>query len=257
MKVLITAGATEVPIDDVRAITNIFKGRTGTEIAVACALDGWSGPGRHRDHSPADVTLVTSNEPLARELFASKDPTYPEDGCCWPRCSPARHPKFRVLTYRTFDELATLMALEIAAGGGRLQPYDVVIHSAAVSDYRVSGIETQRPDGKWTSIEAIGKLSSAAPGMRLTLTPTPKLLNQIRHPWGFRGKLVQFKLEVGITDEELIARARTALARSHGDLVVANCLEWSRYAALLIDRDGTVERVVRSELPAALLRRLT
>lgn len=40
MRVLVTAGATQVPIDRVRAITNVFTGRTGTQVAAAIgALD--------------------------------------------------------------------------------------------------------------------------------------------------------------------------------------------------------------------------
>ncbi len=50
--VLITAGATMVPIDKFRAITNIFKGRTGTNIALYFAQQGW------------DVLLITSNPSL-------------------------------------------------------------------------------------------------------------------------------------------------------------------------------------------------
>ena len=50
--VLVTAGSTMVPIDKVRAITNIFNGRTGTNIALYFAQQGWN------------VTLVTSNPSL-------------------------------------------------------------------------------------------------------------------------------------------------------------------------------------------------
>ena len=53
MKVLVTAGATMSPIDKVRAITNIFKGRTGTAIAKYFA--------KSRRH---DVTLITSSPGL-------------------------------------------------------------------------------------------------------------------------------------------------------------------------------------------------
>ena len=50
--VSVTAGSTMVPIDKVRAITNIFNGRTGTNIALYFARQGWN------------VTLVTSNPSL-------------------------------------------------------------------------------------------------------------------------------------------------------------------------------------------------
>ena len=54
-RVLITAGATTVPIDKVRAITNIFKGRTGTEIAEFFSKKG------------CQVILLTSNPELVKD----------------------------------------------------------------------------------------------------------------------------------------------------------------------------------------------
>ena len=213
MRVLITAGATEVPIDRVRAITNIFSGRTGTEIAAAFGYT-----------SGHDVTLLTSN----------------------PFPTP-----FRVLAFRTFDELAALMESEITTGG-----YDLVIHSAAVSDYRVACVLTRGTDGNLVPLDASGKMGSHHDRLFLELERTPKLVERIKSAWGFRGRIVQFKLEVGVTDYELIVRARAALARSQGDFVVANCLEWMRERAYLIGADGSVESVLRADLPQALVRRI-
>lgn len=232
LKILVTAGATEVPIDRVRAITNIFKGKTGTEIAMAFAFDGW------RTERPNAVTLLTSNKQLADDMLCENSDVGISGG-----------PDVRTLPYRTFDELASLMRHEI-----RTRKYHVVIHSAAVSDYRVAGVHTRGDDGELVALDASGKVGSSHERLFLELERTPKLLEQIRGPWGFTGKLIQFKLEVGIDDAELIARARAALVRSQGDLVVANCLEWSRDAAILVDRDGHVERVDRARLPDALIR---
>src|SRR5262245_1482778 len=53
MNILFTAGNTQAPIDRVRAITNIFTGRTGTNIALAAHQRG------HR------MTLLTSHPELA------------------------------------------------------------------------------------------------------------------------------------------------------------------------------------------------
>ena len=220
LKVLVTAGATEVPIDRVRAITNVFKGKTGTAIAFAM--------GYREPLGNITVTLLTSNPHIAGEHHMLH---------------------FGVVPFRTFDELAALLEHEIRTGG-----YDVVIHSAAVSDYRVAGVHARRPNGELTPLEASGKVGSSHERLFLELERTPKLIEAIRHTWDFTGKLIQFKLEVGITDEELIARARAALVRSRGDLVVANCLEWARDAALLVGRDGDVERVERAKLPDALIR---
>lgn len=101
-RILVTAGATQTDIDKVRAITNIFKGRTGGLIALEAG---------RRGH---DVTLLCSELSLE---FAQ--------------------PGIRQLQYRTFDELRDLMAREISAGS-----YDAVIHSAAVSDYKPVRVTT-------------------------------------------------------------------------------------------------------------------
>jgi phosphopantothenate-cysteine ligase/phosphopantothenoylcysteine decarboxylase/phosphopantothenate--cysteine ligase len=52
MHILVTAGNTQAPIDDVRCITNIFTGHTGTRIALAAYSRGHS------------ITLLTSHPEL-------------------------------------------------------------------------------------------------------------------------------------------------------------------------------------------------
>jgi len=96
MRVLITAGNTQTPIDRVRCLTNIFTGRTGGRIAVEA---------RARGHA---VTLLTSHP----------DTVVGVEGLA-------------VNRYRTFDDLRALMAELVPAG-----QFDVIIHTAAVSDSR-------------------------------------------------------------------------------------------------------------------------
>src|SRR4051812_32869802 len=107
MNILVTAGNTLTPIDRVRCITNIFSGRTGARIATR-AFD--------RGHT---VVFLTS---------------HPEVLADFPSARHRGEPDFRVRQYRTFDDLETAMPEEITRGG-----FDVVIHAAAVSDYRVAG----------------------------------------------------------------------------------------------------------------------
>jgi len=101
MKVLVTAGSTNVMIDKVRCISNIFKGKTGADIAVEFGKAG------------CDVTLLTS---APSSLSA---------------CSPYYLKSNSVIQYKTYDELYDLMKHHICN-----HAYDVVIHSAAVSDYK-------------------------------------------------------------------------------------------------------------------------
>lgn len=240
MKILITAGATTVPIDQVRAITNIFKGKTGTEIALAIAREGWQRYVQERDPG-IGVTLLTSQPSIARDALV-------QIGGGEVPLGPLLH----VIPYRTFFELAVAMDRELETG-----TYDLVIHSAAVSDYSVRAIHTQDASGQLTPLAPMAsrKVASSHPRLFLELERTPKLVEQIKGIWGYRGTLVQFKLEVDITDDELITRAQAALERSKGDLCVANCLEWMRERAILVSADGSIEHIPRAELANVLVRR--
>ena len=220
MNVLVTAGNTQAPIDRVRCLTNIFTGRTGATIAAAAFDRG------HR------VTLLTSHP----EVLA-KIPTRRHRG----------EPDFCVRSYRTFDDLAALMAEHIPGGG-----YDSVIHSAAVSDYHCGGVyaATAAFDGHTlpplTDVSA-GKVKSSHPEVWVRLTPAPKLVDKVRTEWGFRGVLVKFKLEVGVSESELLAVAERSRVHSGADLMSANTLDGAADWALVGGGDFYV-KVPRAEL---------
>lgn len=236
MNVLVTAGNTQTPIDKVRCITNVFTGRTGTQLALE---------GHRRGHS---ITLLTSHPGVVRDLA----PSFDQVGGNW-----SVHP------YRTFDDLRQLMT-EVVSGGR----YDVLIHAAAVSDYQLAGVYAATAGttfdaaaGKWTgdarlADAAAGKVKSHHPELWLRLTPTPKLADSVRHPWGFRGTFVKFKLEVRTSDAELQAIAERSRARSDADLIVANTVEGMNQVAFIGDRAGRFERVERSRLPPRLWERI-
>lgn len=231
MNILVTAGATQVPIDKVRSISNIFKGRTGFEIAKYFAWptehpSAW--PDAHIAIPANSVTLITSNPDLVIEEMG---------GNCG----------MGVEGYRTFDELVKLMGDYITDS-----TFDVIIHSAAVSDYRVSRVL----DSNLQELDKSQKISSQHGKMYLELEPTIKIVDQIRKPWGFTGKLVKFKLQVGISDEELLAIAAKSRVASEADLIVANCLGWAKERAYILGADKC-ESVSRMNLPSALYSRVT
>jgi phosphopantothenoylcysteine synthetase/decarboxylase len=231
MNILITAGNTLVPIDRVRCITNVFTGRTGASIA-RCAWE--------RGHK---VRLLTSHPEVAEAPL---------------------HERWTMLRYRTFEDLRNLMSEWVSRGG-----LDVVIHCAAVSDYLASGIYAPdehthfHPDtGRWgndsASVPALvdraaGKVKSDEPELWLRLVRAPKLIDCIRRDWGFRGPLVKFKLEVGVSDEQLLAVAERSRRQSAADLMVANTLEGAGTWALLGPFDGQYQRVPRREMAERLL----
>ncbi|HEV3257687.1 MAG TPA: phosphopantothenoylcysteine decarboxylase [Gemmataceae bacterium] len=237
MKILVTAGNTQVAIDQVRCITNIFTGRTGTQIALH---------GHERGHA---VTLLTSRPELVTELRAT---------------APLAAKCFTVQPYRTFEDLQAYMQEAVRHG----RP-DAVIHCAAVSDYRVAGVYAPAPetcfreeDGSWDRSGAglpalrdvsAGKVRSDRPELWLRLVRTPKLVDLIRSAWAFRGILVKFKLEVGVSEEQLLETAERSRVHSAADVMVANTLEGSQAWAYLGPRAGKYECVSRQDLAPRLL----
>jgi phosphopantothenate---cysteine ligase (CTP) len=222
MNILVTAGNTQAPLDRVRCITNIFTGQTGGRIAAAAY---------NRGHA---VTLLTSHPEVMAEI--------PLGRTLDPR-------QWRLVTYRTFDELEDLMSAEI--GSGR---YGAVIHSAAVSDFLVAGIFSSI-DGTLLDVQA-GKIKSTHGELWIKMTAAPKLVDRIRADWKFDGILVKFKLEVGISETELLAIAEKSRVHSHADLMVANTLEGKEIWALLGAGENGYTRVTRAEMTEMIVHRV-
>lgn len=232
MKILITAGATQTPIDKVRAVvpefkdqtvTNIFKGKTGREIAKVLSLGGGH-----------EVTLLTSGESFEHELET-----------------------LRIIKFRTYDELMEKMREEITTGN-----YDVVIHSAAVSDYKPAGVFRYIPSERidedvytytLQELDSSGKVGSDHDELYIKMVKTEKIVDKIREPWGFKGILIKFKLQVNMTDEELIRIATKSMQTSDADWIVANCLEWCHERAYVVGRNGKGIHTTRDYLPTMLL----
>lgn len=191
LRALITAGNTQTPIDQVRCITNIFTGRTGANIAAA---------GVKRGH---EITLLTSH----------------------PEAIPADVELTRVDTYRTFDDLAALLPNHLQQA-----QFDVLIHAAAVSDYRVEGVYPSAESGENVLAP---KIKSTHPELWMRLVKTIKLADQVRSPWGFKGLFVKFKLEVGCVDSELVRIAEESRVQSQANLMVANTLEGMKTHAFI------------------------
>lgn len=164
IRILVTAGGTQEPIDPVRSITNVSTGRTGHALARALADAGH------------DVTLVQSAS------------------------SPHRDGVARVRTYTTTDSLAQVLEDELST-----HDYDLAIHAAAVSDFRVEQVSKT-------------KLASGE-GLTLRLVPNPKLVSRFRE-WSRNPRLrvMSFKLTAGTPESELGAQ----LARYDSDWIVHN-----------------------------------
>jgi phosphopantothenoylcysteine synthetase/decarboxylase len=237
MHLLITAGNTQTPIDRVRCITNVFTGKTGARIAT-CA---WS-----RGHH---VTLCTSNVDVLPQV---------------PEVPDGAEKRLAVYQYTTFDDLTALLQQQL-----RQEKYDVIIHSAAVSDYLVAGTylpadrtffnartkewECRGGPAGMVERDPNRKMNSREPEMWVRLVRAPKLVDRFKSQWGFSGMLVKFKLEVGISDTELVSTAEQSRLQSQADLMVANTLEGSQHWAYLGPVDGKYERVPRREMAERLI----
>ncbi len=110
MKILVSAGNTQTPIDRVRCITNIFTGRTGTGIAL---------------HAQSAAIRSHCSHRIRRWSAACR--------------KLRRRERWLIRKYHTFDDLQELMRNELNGDAP-----DALIHCAAVSDYELAGI--YRPD---------------------------------------------------------------------------------------------------------------
>ncbi|MCK5155409.1 MAG: hypothetical protein KAQ69_03180 [Spirochaetales bacterium] len=214
MKVLITSGGTEEPLDGVRYITNFSTGRTGAGLAAYLAAKG------------SDVVLLHGYHAVLPRT-ATPGTTYGD---------------ITLIPYRTFSDLDKRLQ-DILKND---QTIDTVIHLAAVSDYSPESIET--PDGKSVPAGVQGKLSSESETMIVRLRRNHKILKRIReYACGGGIILVGFKL-TNTTDPDEQNQAVQALLHSGiCDLLVHNDLgeigagaEDFHHAASIYDADGNL-----------------
>ncbi|MCK9595473.1 MAG: phosphopantothenoylcysteine decarboxylase [Candidatus Omnitrophica bacterium] len=182
-KILITAGPTWSAIDTVRVISNTATGTTGILLAKALIRSG------------AKVTLL---------LGPGIDRDLPD--------------KARVVRFRFFDELEKLMSAELSTRG-----YDAIIHSAAVSDYKLK--------------KTFGaKIRSDRDDLSLKLVKTPKLIQRIKKidPLILA---IGFKFQPQADKTALLKKARILQKQANLDIVIANTLTGDKYQAYIINHE--------------------
>ncbi len=133
--------------------------------------------------------------------------------------------RLRVVHVETVQDLIDALEAELTGP----EPPDTVVHAMAVLDYvPAERIEEKTPSGRdeWS----------------VRLVRTPKVIKRIKD-WAPGVCLVEFKLEVGRTEEELKEAALASLRANRADLVVANDLTGIRdetHPALILAPDGQV-----------------
>ena len=185
-RILITAGPTWVPIDKVRVISNVASGETGVMFANILAKIG------------ARVTLILG--PVGE-----------------PRLSSG----VRLIRFKTFDDLKRNILKELKTGR-----YGIIIHSAAVSDYR--------PQRYFN-----GKISSSLKGIKINLIPTEKIIDKLKKI-DKNLFVVGFKFSPEATAANIKKEAKNMFLRSGVDLVIANTLRNSRYLAYILTASRTL-----------------
>lgn len=182
-RVLITAGPTWVPIDNVRVISNTATGSTGILLS------------RKLKQAGAKVTLVLG-----------------------PAADKNADNGIKIIRFNFFDEFKKIIIDEL-----KKHKYNVVIHSAAVSDYEPAGIYPR-------------KIKSGIKNLRIILKPTLKIIDLIRR-LDSSVFLVGFKYETGITIKELLDRAGNLNKRLNPGITVANTVKNNRYEAYIINKE--------------------
>lgn len=102
--------------------------------------------------------------------------------------------------------------------------YAAIVHSAAVADYLPENIYD-------------GKIRSKQKDLSFNMVPAPKIIKDMRR-LAASSLLIQFKLEVGLSREELIDAARASLRSNSSDYVIANDLtdmSDGKYRGILIN----------------------
>ena len=144
--------------------------------------------------------------------------------------------------------------------------YDAVFMTAAVSDYRpvrVYAVVSRQPrDGtpgqeQWIvqDVQA-GKVKSSHGTIAVLGEQTEKLVDLFRTEWNYRGLLVKFKLEVGISKDELIRIGQASRKSSGAQYLVANTLDMvqGESAGAFLLSDVGEEWVPRAQLAERLAR---
>ena len=177
VKVIVTCGPSYEPIDDVRRITNFSTGELGIMLANRLTRAGF------------DVLC-----------FKGVGAT-----------CPLRVEGARTVGFTTNENLRAELD-RVEARGEIL----AVFHAAALSDYRVKGIQSS------SGAEiAAAKISSRAGELTLTLEPAPKLIDELRTLFP-ASRIVGWKYELTGTREDTLAAAERQMRAARTDACVVN-----------------------------------
>ena len=222
MNVIITAGGTSEPIDNVRKITNSSSGKLGSTIANK---------------------MLQSNK-IKKVFYVCHDGAI----------LPTENKKLEIIYIKTVENLQKTLKNLIKS-----QKIDVIVHSMAVSDYTVQYVitteilaknlsnKTEEQITEFLQNENIGvdnskKISSNLSEVFIKLVPTPKVISKIKE-WDKNIFLVGFKLLSNVSKDNLLEVASTLLRKNNCDVVVANDLKDisdQKHKAYILTKKGDI-----------------
>ncbi len=149
-----------------------------------------------------------------------------------------QHKKLKVLKFHYYDDFLKTLKQQLK------KRYDIIIHAAAISDYRL-----RRP---FTS-----KISSKLKKFKLELVPTKKIINDIKH-LSPKSLLVGFKLKSTMTKPLAIAKSKVLFEKAKCDLVIANSVSNDHYKGYILNNENKflASAHSRKEMSRALVKTL-
>jgi phosphopantothenoylcysteine decarboxylase/phosphopantothenate--cysteine ligase len=173
-KILISLGSTIEYIDPIRLISNRSSGKMGYSLIKAATRFGF------------DVTILKGITQIDQTIYKHQ-----------------RQFSQRIIEVKTTEQMANAMSQELYESR-----YDVVILSAAVSDFR-------------PQIVSDTKISTENENLTLSLIPTVKIVDKVKQIQD-NVFLVAFKAEYSISHQQLITVSYSKLIKCQADLIVAN-----------------------------------
>jgi phosphopantothenoylcysteine synthetase/decarboxylase len=222
VQMVVTAGGTQQPLDDVRFITNGSTGRFGARIAEECLRRGADVHYVHGRgavvpfHPIMQIDVRAGRSAAMARLESLSFEVVPGELHCYEA--------------RTVDDL--LSRLQQLLTGGRNA---VIVHAMAVSDYTLQAQQ--------------GKISSDDDELTLRLERAPKVISYLK-TWAPHIIQVGFKLLSHVTLEELYAAGYASGHTYNSDLTIANDLQQytseEHHPVLAIWPDGAHEYITHN-----------
>lgn len=229
--ILITAGGTHVPLDDVRTLGNNATGTFPAQLAEVALKAGFTV---HYVHAKK------AQEPFFRDCHFDPSKSIKEESSRLENLQK----DIREYTsqcifheFETYDQYAQLLQGLITKTS-----FDIVFLAAAVSDYGIDKV--------------VGKISSSEDTLHLILKKNPKIISLVKQ-WSSKPLFqVGFKLTVGLPSEELVEVAYKSGIENHSDLTVANdliSLRSESHARIMITPEKGVIPLVSTDRAKELL----